>query len=165
MARPDWLNLNGLWEYAVASSTRISPDLKLRSGSSIDRPSGVRRPCFPTNACGTGVPGPLHSWQGTLAALRRCRLAGRLRVNGTAGHTLAATPFWFDVTDPLHYDENEPLVPSGTPPHHWQPRRQVLSPGPSGTPPCLASGRQSGWSLSPTPTSPAWLTPDLTNLH
>lgn len=139
MTRPDWLNLNGLWDYAITAADQTAmPEFtgQILVPFPIESAlSGVKRPLLPNERLwyrrGFSLP---QSWQGKRILLHFGAVdwEASVWVNGNqAGtHQGGYTPFWFDITELLHEAENELLVsvwdPTDT---HWQPRgKQVLDP-------------------------------------
>jgi beta-galactosidase/beta-glucuronidase len=141
MSRPEWLNLNGLWEYWITDRTEKTKH-KLEGEILVPFPiesalSGVKRPLeagellwyrreFSVPERWRGKRLLLHfeavDWESTVFV--NDQLMGE--------HTGGYLPFWFDITDYLTWGEtqNELLVsvwdPTDT---HWQQRgKQVLIP-------------------------------------
>jgi len=140
MVRPDWLNLNGLWDYAIAGKEAGRPeafDGEILVPFAVETPlSGVKRDLssdqrlwyrrlFTVPEAWSGKRILLHfeavDWQCV------CYLNGQ----GIGEHTGGYVPFSFDITDELTAGENELVVavrdPTDT---HWQQKgKQVLNPG------------------------------------
>ena len=139
MARSEWLNLNGLWEYAIAPVDQDSPPdftgqilVPFPIESAL---SGVKRPLLPNERlwyrCVFNLP---QSWRGKRVLLHFGAVDWQADVwvneQVIGKHQGGYTPFWFDITEFLRDGENELLVsvwdPTDT---HWQPRgKQVLQP-------------------------------------
>jgi beta-galactosidase/beta-glucuronidase len=139
MTRPDWLNLNGLWDYAIAVKTQdIAPDFH-----------GQILVPFPIESALSGVKRPLrteellwyrrkfsipYAWRGRRILLHFGAVdwEAKVFVNGQqlGEHIGGYLPFWFDVTDEL-YDSGNVLTVSVWDPTdtHWQQRgKQVRNP-------------------------------------
>ena len=147
MRRPEWKNLNGLWDYCVTASDAARPDF---SGEKILVPfaietalSGVKRKLMPEETLWYRRVFSLpETWKNRRVLLHFeavdwkcvCYLNGKV----LGGHTGGYVPFSFDVTEGLAEGENElvdgenELVlavrdPSDT---HWQQKgKQALYPG------------------------------------
>ncbi|HEY5271300.1 MAG TPA: sugar-binding domain-containing protein [Anaerolineales bacterium] len=139
MTRPDWLNLNGLWEYAIASKTQeIAPDFH-----------GQILVPFPIESALSGVKRPLRTeellwyrrtfsipsaWGGRRILLHFGAVdwEAKVFVNGqpVGEHVGGYLPFWFDITDALVNSDNELVVSAWDPTDtHWQQRgKQVRKP-------------------------------------
>jgi beta-galactosidase/beta-glucuronidase len=141
MKRPEWLNLNGLWDYWITEKTQ-NEKRKLEGEILVPFPiesalSGVKHPL------GTGellwyrrafsIP---EAWRGKRVLLHFGAVDWMTKVfvnNQLVGeHVGGYLPFWFDITDYLAEGDvqNELLVsvwdPTDT---HWQQRsKQVLKP-------------------------------------
>jgi beta-galactosidase/beta-glucuronidase len=139
MVRPDWLNLNGLWDYAVTSKDAGRPETfegKILVPFAIEAAlSGVKRPFLPDERLWYRRSFPVPAgWAGKRILLHFeavdwhcvCYLNG----NEVGEHTGGYVPFQFDITDHLTEGENELVVavwdPTDT---HWQQKgKQVLEP-------------------------------------
>jgi beta-galactosidase/beta-glucuronidase len=139
MTRPDWLNLNGLWDYAIASKTQdIAPDFH-----------GQILVPFPIESALSGVKRPLRTeellwyrrtfsipsaWRGRRILLHFGAVdwEAKVFVNGrpVGEHVGGYLPFWFDITDALVNSDNELVVSAWDPTDtHWQQRgKQVRKP-------------------------------------
>ncbi len=130
MTRPDWLNLNGLWDYAIAVKTQdIAPDFhgQILVPFPIESAlSGVKRPLRPGELLWYRRKFSIPSaWRGrrTLLHFGAVDWEAKVFVNGrTVGeHVGGYLPFWFDITDVLVNGDNELVVsvwdPTDT---HWQ---------------------------------------------
>ncbi len=139
MMRPDWQNLNGLWEYAVTEKDAKcldSFDGTILVPFAIETAlSGVKRPLLPDERLWYrrlfSIP---DAWSGRRVLLHFeavdwqcvCYLNG----SKIGEHTGGYIPFHFDITENLIRGENELVVavwdPTDT---HWQQRgKQVLEP-------------------------------------
>ena len=139
MARSEWLNLNGLWEYAI---TPLEQPSKPNFTNQILVPfpiesalSGVKRPLLPNEKLWYRrhfqIPQDRQNGH-ILLHFGAVDWEARVRVNGqeVGQHQGGYLPFWFDITTALHAGENELLVAVWDPTDaHWQPRgKQVLQP-------------------------------------
>jgi beta-galactosidase/beta-glucuronidase len=139
LVRPDWQNLNGLWDYAIAPKERN--DFPGSQGQILvpfpleSTLSGVKRALRPDERLWYRrtfrVP---QAWQGRRLLLHFGAVdwEAEVRLNGTpvGTHRGGYLPFHFDVTAALRPGENELVVavrdPTDT---HWQARgKQVLEP-------------------------------------
>lgn len=139
MTRPNWQNLNGLWEYWITDRTQ---NVKRKAEGEILVP-------FPIESALSGVGRRLgpedwlwyrrtfsisEAWRGKRVLLHFGAVDWEtvVWVNGwEAGrHVGGYLPFWFDVTDALREGENEIVVRVWDPTDsHWQQRgKQVLKP-------------------------------------
>jgi beta-galactosidase/beta-glucuronidase len=139
MVRPDWQNLNGLWNYAVTAKEAPQPDAfdgEILVPFAIETAlSGVKRPLLPDQRLwyrrSFRIP---DAWSSKRILLHFeavdwqcvCLLNG----NKAGEHTGGYVPFSFDITDFLQSGENELVVavwdPTDT---HWQQKgKQVLEP-------------------------------------
>jgi beta-galactosidase/beta-glucuronidase len=140
LVRPEWQNLNGLWEYAVTPrETAEFPEVQgqiLVPFPLESALSGVRRSLSPGERlwyrCTFRVP---QSWQGKRLLLHFGAVdwEADVRVNGQGigNHRGGFLPFWFDITRALQSGDNE-LVVAVTDPTDasWQARgKQVREPG------------------------------------
>jgi beta-galactosidase/beta-glucuronidase len=139
MTRPDWLNLNGLWEYAITSKTQVgAPDFY-----------GQILVPYPIESALSGVKCSLHAkeqlwyrrvfsippaWRGKRILLHFGAVDWETKVfvnNQPVGrHVGGYLPFWFDITEEINEGENELTVsvwdPTDT---YWQQRgKQVREP-------------------------------------
>jgi beta-galactosidase/beta-glucuronidase len=139
MTRPEWLNLNGLWDYAIASVDQESaPDF---SGQILvpfpieSALSGVKRPLQPDERLwyrrSFSLP---ETWRGKRVLLHFGAVDWQADVwvngNPVGSHQGGYAPFYFDISELLRDGENELLVSVWDPTDaHWQPRgKQVLAP-------------------------------------
>lgn len=139
MARPEWQNLNGLWDYAVTAKEASRPDAfdgRILVPFAIETAlSGVKRPLTPDQRLWYRrfftIP---EAWSGNRILLHfeavdwhcECFLNG----DETGEHVGGYVPFCFDITDTVKSGDNELMVavwdPTDT---HWQQRgKQVLEP-------------------------------------
>jgi beta-galactosidase/beta-glucuronidase len=141
MTRPDWLNLNGLWEYWITERTEKTQ--RKREGEILVP--------YPIESALSGVKRPLEAgellwyrrqfsipeaWRSTRILLHFEAVDWESSVfvnNQQVGeHAGGYLPFWFDITDYLARDEiqNDLLVSVWDPTDaHWQQRgKQVLKP-------------------------------------
>jgi beta-galactosidase/beta-glucuronidase len=139
MTRAAWLNLNGLWDYAISpAEQQTAPDF---SGQILvpfpieSALSGVKRPLLPGERLWYRRSFHLpEGWQAKRFLLHFGALDWQadVWVNGqpAGSHQGGYTPFSFDITESLHDGENELLVSAWDPTDsHWQPRgKQVLAP-------------------------------------
>ncbi len=139
LVRPDWLNLNGLWDYAMApkdQSTLPEPEGRILVPFPVESVlSGVQRTLLPDQRLWYRrtfrIP---DGWSGRRVLLHFGAVdwEAEVRVNGrTVGsHRGGYLPFAFDVTDALQPGENELVVVVFDPTDaHWQSRgKQVLKP-------------------------------------
>ena len=139
MTRPDWLNLNGLWEYALLPRQQTAVE-KFDGQILVPFPiesalSGVKRPLLPQERLWYRrtfrVP---PTWQGQRILLHFGAVDWEAQVwlNGQmiGTHQGGFIPFAFEVTHHLQAGENELLVAVWDPTDsHWQSRgKQVLHP-------------------------------------
>ena len=139
MVRSEWLNLNGLWDYAVTQADQ--PSVPAFSGKILvpfpleSALSGVKRPLQPDQRLwyhrSVSLP-PAWRQRRILLHFGAADWQAEVWVNGqkAGSHQGGYTPFWFDITAWLRDGQNELLVsvwdPTDT---HWQPRgKQVLQP-------------------------------------
>lgn len=138
MTRPEWLNLNGLWEYWVTDRAqgRRRQEGKILVPFPIESAlSGVKRPLWPDEFLWYqrtfSIPA---AWRGRRVLLHFGAVDWEtvVWVNGQeVGHHVGGyLPFWLDITDALREGENVLTVrvwdPTDT---HWQQRgKQVLKP-------------------------------------
>ncbi len=153
MTRGEWLNLNELWDFAVAPKGINREERKNAKGSLFEeslRSSRFRGEIlvpFPIESALSGVKRPLgtgellwyrrafsvpEAWRGKRVLLHFGAVDWETKVfvNGqpVGEHVGGYLPFWFDITDALQDGENELTVsvwdPTDT---HWQQRgKQVL---------------------------------------
>jgi beta-galactosidase/beta-glucuronidase len=139
LVRPEWQNLNGLWEYAITSRERL--DFPGAQGQILvpfpleSALSGVKRSLNPGERLWYRrtfqVP---PAWKGkrTLLHFGAVDWEAEVRINGhrVGTHRGGFLPYSFDITETLHPGENELIVavtdPTDT---SWQARgKQVLEP-------------------------------------
>ena len=140
MVRTDWLNLNGLWEYAIRAKDAPPPvdyDGKILVPFPIESAlSGVMKPVGPERRLWyrrkVDVP---TSWQGkrVLLHIGACDWETRIRVNGklVGEHRGGYDPFTFDITNALRPSGLQEFVLSVWDPTDagYQPRgKQVRKP-------------------------------------
>lgn len=141
MVRPDWLNLNGLWNYAITSATQTASPTGFDGHIMVpfcveSALSGVKRSVQPDQALwyrrSFEVP-PAWKGQRVLLHFGAVDFSSRVWLNGShvGDHQGGYDPFMFDVTDALALRGPQTLVvrvidPTDT---GWQPRgKQVLKP-------------------------------------
>jgi len=139
MRRPDWLNLNGLWEYAITSIMLDNvPDF--REQILVPFPiesalSGVKRPLRSEELLWYrrtfSIP-PAWQWKRVLLHFGAVDWETKVFVNSqrVGEHVGGYLPFWFDVTNHLNIGENELTVAVRDPTDaYWQQRgKQVREP-------------------------------------
>jgi hypothetical protein len=139
LVRPDWLNLNGLWEYALLRAT---------AGKPAEYPGRILVP-FPLESAMSGVMQPLaeqttlwyrrtvavpRDWQGRRVRLHFGAVDWKCRVflNGReiGQHQGGFSRFSFDITSGLRWEGNEEIVVAVTDPTEGdQPRgKQTRTP-------------------------------------
>jgi len=150
MTRPDWSNLNGLWEYLITDRGQVTPIAgNAKSGDFALREKGEILVPFPIESALSGVRRPLGSeellwylrtfsvpenWRGKRILLHFGAVDWEAMawVNGReAGrHVGGYLPFWFDITDLLVNGDNELVLSVWDPTDdHWQQRgKQVREP-------------------------------------
>ena len=139
MVRPDWQNLNGLWDYAITAKEAPQPDAfdgEILVPFAIETAlSGVKRPLLPDQRLWYRrrftIP---EAWSGKRILLHfeavdwQCICS----VNGkrVGEHTGGYVPFCLDITDALREGENQLVVAVRDPTDkHWQQKgKQVLAP-------------------------------------
>jgi beta-galactosidase/beta-glucuronidase len=139
MVRPDWLNLNGLWDYAVTEKGAERPQFdenRILVPFAIETAlSGVKQPLGPEQRLWYRrffkIP-DAWSRKRILLHFEAVDWECVCHVNGkhVGEHTGGYVPFSFDITDHLEVGENEIVLsvwdPTDT---HWQQRgKQVLKP-------------------------------------
>ncbi|MBI4732300.1 MAG: beta-galactosidase [Chloroflexi bacterium] len=139
MTRPEWQNLNGLWEYGI---TKKAKNEKQNHEGQILVPfpiesalSGVKRRLGPDDWLWYrrtfSIP---DAWRGKRVLLHFGAVDWETKVfvndQPVGEHVGGYLPFWFDVTDVLQDGENELKVRVWDPTDsHWQQRgKQVLKP-------------------------------------
>jgi hypothetical protein len=173
LARPDWQNLNGLWEYAVrpgASGPPTNYDGQILVPFPMESAlSGVMKPLGPKEVLWyrRTVQIPV-AWQGRRIRLQfgavdwQCKVV----VNGLAigQHRGGYDRFAFDITDCLHWDRPEEIIVMVTDPTEGDQPRGKQSLQPQGIFYSSNSGIwQTVW-LEPVPDvciDSLWMTPDL----
>ncbi len=123
MVRPDWLNLNGRWEYAITASQQEAPAI-FDGQILVPYPveswlSGVQKPLQPDQTLwyrrNFSIP---EAWKRfgskhrTLLHFGAVDHTCQIRVNGNlvGSHCGGYTPFSFDITDYLRQGENTLLA-------------------------------------------------------
>jgi len=139
MVRPDWRNLNGLWDYAVTAREGSQPDAfdgEILVPFAIETAlSGVKRPLLPDQRLwyrrSFTIPEAWSS-QRILLHFEAVDWQCVCFVNGErlGEHTGGYVPFCFDITDALQAGENQLVVAVWDPTdEHWQQKgKQVLEP-------------------------------------
>jgi len=139
LTRPKWLNLNGLWEYAITPRTQdVAPEFHKQ----------ILVP-FPIESALSGVKHRLQSderlWYKRTFSIPRAWREKRILLHFEAvdweakvsvndrlvgEHVGGYIPFWFDITDVLENSENELILSVWDPTNtSWQQRgKQVLNP-------------------------------------
>ena len=142
MARPAWLNLNGLWDYGVTERDARQPviDGQILVPFPIESAlSGVGRPLLPEQRLWYRrtfrVPA---AWKGKRLLLHfgAADWEAEVRVNGRlAGtHRGGYLPFWFEITSFLESGDNELLVSVWDPSDaYWQQRGKQVGQAPLST--------------------------------
>ncbi len=140
MIRPDWVNLNGLWEFAITSKNAQSAekfDRRILVPFPVESAlSGIKEPVSPEQAVwyrrGFRIP---SRWQGkrVLLHFEAVDWYAKVWVNGqlVGEHRGGYDPFWFDISEYVDYaGENELIVRVWDPTDRgYQPRgKQVLEP-------------------------------------
>lgn len=139
MIRSEWLNLNGLWEYAITAVENNTPPVftgQILVPYAIESAlSGVKQPLLPTERLWYRRIFKLpESWRGKRVLLHFGAVDWQAEVwvngNKAGTHQGGYVPFHFDISEFLRIDENELLVSVWDPTdQHWQPRgKQVLKP-------------------------------------
>jgi beta-galactosidase/beta-glucuronidase len=144
MRRPEWLNLNGLWEYFITGANQATP----RNLASAD-PAGEILVPFPIESALSGVGRPLGpgerlwyrksfsvpaAWAGKRLLLHFGAVdwEATVWVNGSrvGSHRGGYLPFWFDISDSLAAGKNSLQVSVWDPTDSgWQARgKQVRRP-------------------------------------
>ncbi len=139
LVRPEWHNLNGLWEYAIGP----------KDGTRFPGARGQILVPFPLESALSGVKRALHpderlwyrrlfqvdpAWQGKRILLHFGAVdwEAEVRINGQVigTHRGGFLPFWFDINRSLQRGENELVVAVTDPTNSsWQARgKQVLHP-------------------------------------
>jgi beta-galactosidase/beta-glucuronidase len=119
LVRPDWLNLNGEWDYAIASAEAPQPsrmDGRILVPFAVEsRLSGVARKLLPSDRLWYRrtfrVPAPWADKR-TLLHFGAVDFEATVMINGgiVGSHKGGSDPFSFDVTPYLHAGENEIVV-------------------------------------------------------
>ena len=109
MTRPDWVNLNGWWDYAILPKSAPAPktlDGKILVPYPVESLlSGVQKPLLPDQLFGIGGHLRIQPRQGQRVLLHfgavdyQCHvwLNGRIHRHASGGYL----PFTFDITDAL----------------------------------------------------------------
>ena len=140
MVRPEWNNLNGLWQYAIQDKDAARPDnwdgeilVPFPVESAL---SGVMKPVQPNQKvwyCRTFEVPELDGGKRLLLHFGAVDWQCTAWVNGkeVGSHVGGYDPFSFDITDALRDGDNEILLAVWDPTDaSWQPRgKQVLKPG------------------------------------
>ena len=160
MVRPDWVNLNGLWDYAIRPKDDDQPatfDGRILVPFPVESAlSGVMKPVKPDQRLWyrrSFELAPPRQGQRWLLHFGAVDWDATVIVNGRklGEHRGGYDPFTFDITDALAPGGTQELVVSV-----WDPTDQGASPAASRcssraascTPPTPASGRPSGSSRS-----------------
>jgi beta-galactosidase/beta-glucuronidase len=139
MKRAEWLNLNGLWDFAITEKVKNEKqkfDAKILVPFPIESAlSGVKRPLQPEERLWYRREFTLpEKWRGKHVLLHFGAVdwEATVWVNGkeVGKHRGGYLPFWFDVTDSLDEVENELIVSVWDPTDaYWQQHgKQVLNP-------------------------------------
>jgi beta-galactosidase/beta-glucuronidase len=122
MTRPDWVNLNGIWDYAILPKEQPAPetfDRKILVPYCVESElSGVQKPLIASQRLwyrrSFGTPLPQGEGMGVRALLHFGAVDDEcdVWVNGkcVGGHRGGYLPFTFDITDALVDGDNELIV-------------------------------------------------------
>jgi beta-galactosidase len=137
MKRENWLNLNGLWDYAITDNKQSETPEEMEGQILVpyaleSQLSGVQRLLQPTEALWYKRSVELSPASGKriLMHFEAVDYDCELRVNGISqGTHRGGTPFYFDITDAVNEGDNELLLRVEDPTDDWQLRgKQVLEP-------------------------------------
>ena len=137
MKRENWLNLNGLWDYAITDNKQSETPEEMEGQILVpyaleSQLSGVQRLLQPTEALWYKRSVELSPASGKriLMHFEAVDYDCELRGNGISqGTHRGGTPFYFDITDAVNEGDNELLLRVEDPTDDWQLRgKQVLEP-------------------------------------
>ncbi|MRR31291.1 hypothetical protein EG834_13440, partial [bacterium] len=131
MTRPDWLNLNGLWDYEITSRNAKCPDFASREKILVPYPiesalSGVKHSLRTEDRLWYSRTFSIPDvWSGQRVLLHFGAVDWETKVyineRLVGEHVGGYLPFWFDITDALRIGENRLVVSVWDPTDdHWQ---------------------------------------------